>query len=195
MLQEERHTQHSVAFKVALSDKIVLQETPEIKKKLESYAKSAQGPLTLESIEEKLKKAEAKRRSTQVTSPKVEERRKVALERKRNRDIESEKHFREKVERDLSDADEKRRISRDERMKKLRDHINKVETIREEQQVKRRESTENLQKQLEKKLDLASQKREEQLEQVKTIAHHASEKKKSAQTTEAAFGKTADHTQ
>ena len=139
MLQEEKHTQNAVAFKVDISEmNIANQETvPEIKKKLESYTKAASEP-TLESIQEKLKKAEEKRRiALAVISPKVEERRRAALEKKINQAKENELH-KSKVERDLMDANEKRRMTREERMKKVRAHIEKVEVIREQQQVKRR---------------------------------------------------------
>jgi hypothetical protein len=64
MLTEERHTSHAVSFKVAIIEKpLIGSEIPEIKKKLESYSKAAQGP-TLESISEKLKRAEEKRKIT-----------------------------------------------------------------------------------------------------------------------------------
>jgi len=65
-------------------------------------------------------------------------------------------------------------------MHKLRDHISKVEVIRHEQADKRKLSAEKLKTDLENKLDHAAQKREEQLEHVKNIAHHSAEKKKSS---------------
>lgn len=55
---------------------------PEIKKKLESYPKAAQGP-TLEQIQEKLKRAEEKRISLNQTSPAVDDRRRAVHERRR----------------------------------------------------------------------------------------------------------------
>jgi hypothetical protein len=74
--------------------------------------------------------------------------------------------LKEKFERDLSNADEKRKVSREHKMQKLREHIAKVEVVRKEQAFKRKESTEYMKENLSKKLDLAAQKKQEQLEQV-----------------------------
>lgn len=65
MLHEERHTKNAVAFKVELMDNknLLANEEPQIKKKLESYQKAAQGP-TLDQINEKLTRAEEKRKLT-----------------------------------------------------------------------------------------------------------------------------------
>ena len=179
MLKEERHTPHAVAFKVNFIDvkNIANQEEPEIKKKLESYA--AQGPaLTLELIQEKLHKAEEKRKLSQPQpSPKYQERRLAAIEKKKTLDQENAKH-RAKVERDLSEAHEKRRMTREQRKQKLREHIAMVEVRRKEQAVKRKTSTENMMQQIEKKMEVATHKRDETLEQVISVAHHSAEKKK-----------------
>lgn len=100
------------------------------------------------------------------------------MEKKKNRDQLKEKHFTEKFQRDLSSADEKRKAKQDQKMEKLRRHIEKVEVVCKEQQVRKRESTENLKNQLENKLETAKEKREEQLNQVKSTAQKSAEKKK-----------------
>ena len=147
MLQEERHTKNAVAFKVDLQENknTINTEEPQIKKKLEMYQKAAKGP-TLEQISEKLNKAHEKRQQTLMSqqSPKTIERRQLAMQRKKNRDMESKQHFQEKVQRDLSSADEKRKATQEQKMEKLRRHIEKVEEVCKEQAVKRKESTENL---------------------------------------------------
>lgn len=162
MLKEQRHTSSAVAFEVDISDaKQAAGGAPEIKKKLESYSKAAQGP-TLESISEKLKRAEEKRKLSLMSqnSPRIMERRQRAMEKKRESDAQL-KHLQQKVERDLSEASEKRRATKEQRMQKLREHIAKVEEIRKEQAVRKKESTENLKQLIEQKLDSASQKRDE----------------------------------
>jgi hypothetical protein len=100
------------------------------------------------------------------------------MQRKKKRDQLNKQHFQEKVERDLSSADEKRKAKQGLKIEKLRKHIEKVEVVCKEQAVKRKESSESLKQQLEKKHELAFEKREEQLEQVKSIAHMSAEKKK-----------------
>lgn len=147
MLKEEKHTSSAVAFKVDISDAKAAahKEEPQIKKKLESYSKAAQ-PATLDSIQDKLKRAEEKRKISLLSqnSPKTQERRKQAMEKKRSRDINIKQHVQQKIERDLSDADEKRKANKQMKMQKLRQHIAKVEVIRKEQAVKRKESTDSL---------------------------------------------------
>lgn len=162
MLKEERHTPSAVAFAVDISKQVPTLEEPEIKKKLESYTKAAQGP-TLESIEEKLRRAEEKRKLSLVNqnSPRVIERRQRVMERKRMSDAKQKQLGIEKLERDLSGAHEKRMATNARKMQKLRSHIAKVEEIRKVQAYRKKSSSENLMQQIEKKLDLASQKRDE----------------------------------
>ena len=49
--------------------------------------------------------------------------------RKKNMDQENKQHFIDKVERDLSSADEKRKAKQELKMEKLRRHIEKVEVV------------------------------------------------------------------
>lgn len=53
------------------------------------------------------------------------------------------------LERSLSNAKEKRLTEMETKQQKLRNHIQKVEEIRREQAVKRKESTENMKNELE----------------------------------------------
>ena len=87
-------------------------------------------------------------------------------------------HSKDQVERDLSAAGDKRREKQEQMREKLRKHINKVEEVRKEQAIKRKESSESLKQMIEQKLDNAENKRDEYLEQIKTVAHHSGEKKK-----------------
>lgn len=138
------------------------QQEPEIKKRLEHYASVQNQSPTLEQISEKLKRAEMKRKQTmvQLSSPRIIERRKNAIAKKKQFDQEKLNHSKEKVEKELSQADEKRRLSREQMRQKLRNHIAKVEEIRKEQATKRKESTENLKSQIDQKLDQAAQNRD-----------------------------------
>lgn len=77
-------------------------------------------------------------------SPRTEERRKKALEKKRTLDQERLDHSKHKVERELSAAGDKRRERQEQMREKLRNHINKVEEVRKEQATKRKESSESL---------------------------------------------------
>ena len=59
----------------------------------------------------------------------------------------------------------------------MRKHFAKVEEVCREHAQRRKSSVEKMRTELERKLDQATHKREETLEQVKHVAHHSSEKK------------------
>jgi len=104
VLKEEKHTPHAVAYSVlditapgpttTSSEYTSPRETPEIKKRLEAYSQPS--PPTENDIQEKLKRAEMKRLNVLrnrvgPVSPRVaEERRRLALERKRAIDHENQ---------------------------------------------------------------------------------------------------------
>lgn len=149
MLKEERHTPHAVAFKVDLEAPAGAEE-PEIKKRLEAYASNEGELLSREAIAEKLKRAEEKRKQALLNksgaaSPiESEERRRRAKERKRAIDDRNLHHLKEKCERDIVQAEEKRKQTWEERRNKLRNHIAKVEKIREMQAESKQSSTEKM---------------------------------------------------
>lgn len=210
LLKEERHTPHAVSFKVidlnappagaqsqgtkqphpSKGDQSA--QEPEIKKRLEGYSQQQIGSgsenLSREAIAEKLKRAEAKRNQallnrTGVASPRLlEERRKAARDRKKAIDEGNLTQARERCERDIQNAEEKRRQTWEERRSKLRKHFAKVEEVRKEQAERRQTSQEKLKQGLEKKIENASQNRDEKLENIKHIAHHSAEKKKHQST-------------
>jgi hypothetical protein len=194
VLKEEKHTPHSVAFKVLdiaappMSSGAGIsstESTPEIKKRLEAYSQQTSPPLSEADIQQKLKRAEEKRRNFLMNrggpvSPRVmEERRRNALEHKKSQD-ENSHLLRKKVEHDINSAEEKRRQTTEQRRNKLRMHIAKVEKIAKQQALQRQSSSEKLKSEIESKLEKASQHREGQLEKVKSIAHYSGEKKKSS---------------
>ncbi len=78
----------------------------------------------------------------------------------------------------MSNASEKRKHNMEQMQKRLRNHIMKVEEIRNTQMTKRKESTEKLQMHIEHKLTRAGTKREENLEKIKETAIFSAEKKK-----------------
>lgn len=82
----------------------------------------------------KLKKAEEKRKLTltKQISPKTEERRLNAWENKKYFEKQQLDHFKDKFEKILPSAEEKRRATRESKRLKLRIHIEKVEEIRKE---------------------------------------------------------------
>lgn len=86
-------------------------------------------------------------------SPRTEELRRNVLEKKRTLDKERLAHSKYQVERDLSAAGDKRREKQEQMREKLRKHINKVEEVRKEQAIKRKESSESLKQMIEQKLD------------------------------------------
>ena len=138
VLQEERHTPKAISFKVQIPSTNVSpsQKELQVKHRLElSAQKAAQGPqITMEEISQKLKKAEEKRKLTLTNqiSPKVEERRLNAWENKKYYEKQQLDHFKDKFEKILPSAEEKRRVTRESKRMKLRKHIEKVEEIRRE---------------------------------------------------------------
>lgn len=188
VLKEEKHTPHAVAYKVldlaAPSMGSSSGETsPEIKKRLEAYSSVPAPQISEADINNKLKRAEEKRRNVLKmrggpVSPRAqEERRKAAIQRKKAID-ESSVLLRKKFEADINMAEEKRRQTTEERRNKLRQHIAKVEKIAKEQAHIRKSSSEKLKMEIECKLEKASQHREGVLEKVISTAHYSAEKKK-----------------
>jgi hypothetical protein len=72
---------------------------------------------------------------------------------------------------------------------KVRQHIKKVEEIRNEQAARRKASTENLKVEIEAKLTVASQKKEEELEKKIATAVKSASKKEGAQKAPSAQNK------
>ena len=110
-------------------------------------------------------------------SPRENERRRAAKERKRQIDEGNLTSIKQKLEQGIVQSEEKRKQTCEERRQKLRKHFAKVEEICREQAQRRKSSVEKMRTELERKLDQATHKREETLEQVKHVAHHSSEKK------------------
>ena len=114
MLKEEKHTSSAIAFKVDINRESHMNKNsppPQIKKRLEQEAKAAQGPqITLEQISDKLKRAEEKRRQSLINqiSPKLEERRRNIRDKKKSIDRTTVDQLKDKIERSLSNANEKR---------------------------------------------------------------------------------------
>ena len=112
MLTQEKQTANSVAFKVELPTKTSIStEALEVKKRLEAdYEKAAKCPLTRDQIEEKLKKAEEKRRVnlnhslTRFDPKRVDK----VNERKASLDQMKERKLQEKVTSQHLTAEEKR---------------------------------------------------------------------------------------
>lgn len=192
-IKEDRHTSTAVSFNVDINS---IQsappqghhhkhEEPEIKKRLEAYSQQhiTSGTESREAIAEKLKRAEEKRnlalstRGGNVSPRQMEERRRAARERKRIIDQDRLSHNKERCEGAITMAEEKRKQSQEERRLKLRQHFAKVEEVRKEQASRRQSSAEKLKSEIQKKIEVATHKREENLENVKNIAHHSAEKK------------------
>ena len=72
--------------------------------------------------------------------------------------------LKEKYERDIQQADKKRRQTREERKMKLRMHLLKVEEIRKENAEKKQSSVEEMKKEIEGKLEHAEKKRDHNLD-------------------------------
>ena len=159
------------------------ESTPEIKKRLEAYSQQPSPPISGADIQQKLKRAEEKRKNYLMNrggpvSPRVmEERRRNAREHMKTRD-ENSHMLRKKVEHEINSAEEKRRQTTEERRNKLRQHIAKVEKIAKQQALQRKSSSEKLKSEIENKLEKATQHRDSQLEKVKSVAHYSAEKKK-----------------
>lgn len=113
-----------------------------------------------------------------LMTPSREQRRKTVLEKQEQITQQRLEHQKMKVERDISNASEKRKQNMEIMQKKLRNHIQKVEEIRKTQMTKRKESTEKLHMEIEHKLTRAGSKREENLEKIKETAIQSAEKKK-----------------
>ncbi|CDW87336.1 UNKNOWN [Stylonychia lemnae] len=184
VLQEERHTKEAISYKVKLPPTNIspTQKELEVKKRLElSAKKAAQGPMiTIEEISMKLKRAEEKRKIslTNQISPKTEERRLSAWENKKYYEKQQLEHFKDKFEKVLPSAEEKRRATRESKRQKLRQHIKKVEEIRREQASKRQETSELMKTELDHKLQHADQIHQQTLENKINKAQYSAEKKK-----------------
>lgn len=141
VLKEEKHTPHAVAFSVldiapgptgTQAGYSSPNENPEIKKRLETYSQPA--PPTESDIQEKLNRAREKRANVLrnrvgPVSPRIaEERRRLALERKRAIDHENQQLLK-KAENEKLAADQKRKQTTEERKLKLRQHLARVESI------------------------------------------------------------------
>jgi hypothetical protein len=85
-------------------------------------------------------------------------------------------------EQDYQEAQEKRKLTQDERRKKLQKHIAKVEERCREQAQLRASSTEKAKNDLEKKLEQAAINKEGTLTEVKNKAHFLGEKRKTSST-------------
>ena len=141
VLKEVKHTPHAVAYKVldiapgpnaTQGGYTSPSETPEIKKRLEAYSMPA--PPTVSEIQDKLdraglKRANVLRNRVGPVSPRVaEERRRLALERKRAIEHENQQLLK-KAENEKLAADQKRKQTTEERKLKLRQHLARVESI------------------------------------------------------------------
>jgi hypothetical protein len=141
VLKEVKHTPHAVAYSVldiapgptgSQGGYTSPSETPEIKKRLEAYSQPA--PPTESDIQDKLNRAGEKRANVLrnrvgPVSPRVaEERRRLALERKRAIDQENQQLLK-KAENEKLAADQKRKQTTEERKLKLRQHLARVESI------------------------------------------------------------------
>jgi hypothetical protein len=186
VLNVEKAKPNSIAFKV-----ININESSPgsaagkpIKKRLEAYNSPSDENLSREAIEEKLKRAEEKRRQTLLirggaVSPRIaEERRRLAKERKRALDEGQLNNLKKRTTVDINMAEEKRKQSEEELLQRLRKHNEIVNERCREQAEKRQSSTEKMKTEIEKKLEQASINREEHLDKVKNVAHHSAEKKK-----------------
>jgi len=186
MLTEERHTPKGLAFKVEIPSDL-LTHSPhdaEVRKRLELSAKKGVKGITIEDIDKKLKMAEQKRKLTYAhqVSPQQEKRRQHALEHKKMFQKQCLEH-KENVDRQLWHADEKRKGSWEEKRKKLREHMQKVEKIRKEHATRNKEENKSMKTVLQQKHMNAEQKHQQELGHKVNLAHHSAEKKKPTQHT------------
>ena len=124
-------------------------------------------------------KAEQKRMQSLANqiSPKVEERRRNIRDKKMSADRNSTEQLKVKIEKTLESASEKRYTNMEQKQQKVREHIKKVNEIKTEQASKRKVSSDNLLQEIEQKLTMASQKKEEELEKkIATAVYSASKK-------------------
>lgn len=121
MLNQQKQANNSISFSIEVDDVKAQAKNPEIRKKFEeASAKAAQGPqITLEQISEKLKRAEEKRRQSLITlqgSVSMEERRRnAAQEKKKSLDRSNLDQIKERLEKGLNKAGEKRLNEREQR--------------------------------------------------------------------------------
>lgn len=117
MLREERSTPKAVSFEVLLPEQSKATPIPEIAKRLE--AESSNLPkISLEDIQQKLQKAEEKRRMSlnQSNSPQFEERRNRVQQRKRSLEQSALDQLNKKIENDLVQAEQKRQNAMQEQL-------------------------------------------------------------------------------
>ena len=177
LLQEEKHTAQAISFAVNLNNQGKSHtEDPEVKKRLEA-ANSHQN-LTLDQINEKLKKAEEKRLSCRRTAD-INDRRSRVNERKAEFENGLVQKLVAKAERDHSNAEQKRSENIVHVVRRVRNHNMKVNEVHARKSSQEKKALESKKEKLEKRLNLAQQKREQFLEQVKSVAIASAKKKHS----------------
>ena len=174
--------QAPVAFEVELPKTT---ESPMIKKRLEADAQPAPGTqITLEKIQQKLQKADERRRLnlTNPTSRLDKKRVYKVSERKRSLDEQKEQELKGTFEKTLTLAEEKRMTNLAEKKKTVQKHLAKVEQVRKLKTLTEEQELEKQKQQLESKLESADKKRLHNLEKIREIAHLSAEKKPSTTT-------------
>jgi hypothetical protein len=171
--------QAPVAFEVELPKTT---ESPLIKKRLEAESQAAPGSaITLEKIQEKLQKADEKRRLnlTNPTSRLDKKRVYKVSERKRSIDEQKEQSLKQTVEKTFTLAQEKRDQALTEKKKNVQKHLEKVEKVRKLKTLTEQQELEKQKEELDHKLENAEKKRLHALEEKVKIAHLSAEKKPS----------------
>lgn len=184
MLHQEKQTSNAVSFNVEIKkNPLAASEAaspPSVKKRLEEASKRAAAP-TMDQIAEKLKRAEQKRRQSHInqieSKTHKERRRHAAIDYRRSAERVQFDLLKDKIQKGLTKADEKRTSEQERLRAKLRNHISKVEEVCKEQATRRQTSVENLRQKIDNRLTSASLKREQQLEAKVSVAVKLAEKK------------------
>jgi hypothetical protein len=176
-IKEEKQIPNAVAFEIELDSK-PLNEDPQIKKKLEAAAE-ASVTITFEQIQEKLQRAEEKRKQNMKGDVFIERKsraneRKLSLEQEKQ--LETQNKI-AKVERDRSNAEMKRSTVMDGKLKKLADHNSKVLEVKTKVTSEEEKRIQAQRERLTQRLNAAQQKRELRLQQIKEVAHLSAIKK------------------
>lgn len=173
LIKDEKHTANAVSYAIELSHHAG--EEPQIKKRLEA---EVQAHITIEQIQEKLQRAEEKRNQRKkALAEELDNKLSRVNERKASLEQAQAQRIQIKVERDCSNAEQKRGSAIDNKKKKLNAHNSKVEKVRTRISSAERKRIEDKKERLANRLNAAQHKRELRLEQVKNVAQLSAKKK------------------
>ena len=169
MLTEEKQTPNAVSFIVEMpTTGSPSQKDLSVKQRLEAESAAFAPQASLEQINAKLERAEAKRKMS-MNNMNSEEKRKRVFQRKMTLE-ESALDKKSEIETSLSAAEKNREMAINNKLAKVQEHLNKVEQVRKTKTMMEQNLTESLNENIDTKMEAAEQRRQEMLNEKINIA-------------------------